>query len=105
MPLRLYRCSVCGTEFKTKMEKKAHCEAAEAIPVMTVPETKFLEKTDEEHGKSAMVGQQAILKARSRAHARDNETQDLVATNTREIAEQNKWIDDQGRVRKKINDI
>jgi hypothetical protein len=63
-----------------------------------------MEKVDHEHNKSNVIGQQAILKERARAHSRDHETDDLIDTNTREVAEQNKWITE-GRKRKKIDDL
>jgi hypothetical protein len=105
MPLRTWRCPRCETEFKTKAWHPTHCGEVAAELVLTVPATKFMEKTDPEKGTSAMVGQTAILKARARAHSRDVDMDDLIANNEKNLAYQNGWLTKDGVKRKKIDDL
>lgn len=71
---------------------------------MTAPGTKFMEKQDADRGKSAMIGQEKILKERARKHSRDVEMHDLVQKNERDLAHQNGWLNDNGTIRKAIDD-
>ena len=103
MPLRLFECTECGMQFKTKKPKPLHCEV-EAMPLMTVPGTKFMEKQDQDKNRSAMVGQENILRERARKHSRDVEMDDLIQKNERELAHQNGWINEKGTRRTAIDD-
>lgn len=118
MPIRHFKCQVCGYErdsFKPS-PKCNHNQEEEGSPlplaameeVITAPSAKLLEPRDsvaKEMGKSVMKDQNKILKARSRNHARDNEISELVATNDKNIAKANRWINEKGQVRKKIDDL
>lgn len=114
MPLRTWKCPLCGYErrsFKRSPECN-HNQDEEGIPVplvemelvITAPQTKFMEKIDPERGKSNLVGQSAILKARARNHSRDVELDDLIQGNERQLAHQNGWLKDDGTRRKAIDD-
>jgi len=118
MPLQRYRCELCGYErdsFK-KEPKCNHNQDEEGMPhpltvmkkILVAPDTKFLEPRDptaKEKGRSVEKGQNAVLKARSRNHARDVEMEDLIQTNDKKEALRNKWIDAKGNKRKKIDDL
>lgn len=105
MPLRVWKCEGCGTAFKTKANTPVHCDASGCQMVITPPGTKFLEKVDEAHGKSRMIGQEKILKARARHHSREVEIDDLISVNNLDTAEKNGWIKSDGKVRKRIDDL
>lgn len=118
MPLRQFKCPICGS-LKTSFKKEPICqhEGTELVgsfidqpmqEVLVAPSAKLLEPRDsvsKEMGKSVPKGFNETLKARSRNHARDNEISELVATNDRNIAKSNRWINDKGQIRKKIDDL
>lgn len=104
MPLRTWKCVVCEEQSLTKNAAPAHCELPMEL-FMVAPATKFMEKTDAEKGKSALVGQQKILKERARKHSRDVEMDDLILNNDKELAHQNKWLKADGTKRRAIDDL
>lgn len=104
MPLKLWKCHECGSEFQTKAKAPTHCDDVQAELVLTAPKTKFMERISHEHGKSAVIGQQAVLKERARNHSRNHETHDLIQNNSQEDALKNHWINESGDVRKSIDD-
>ncbi len=104
MPIRTWECPECGVQFNTKATSPAHCGDVAALPILTAPTTKFMEKMDSEKGTSALVGQTAILKERARNHSRDVEMGDLIENNERELAYQNGWLTKSGLRRKAIDD-
>ena len=104
MPLRLFECPECGIQFKTKQSHPMHCDAV-AEPVMSAPDVKFMEKMDAEKGRSQMIGQQQILKERSRKHSRDVEMHDLIQNNETELSFQNGWLNKDGKKRTGIDDL
>lgn len=107
MPLRTFKCPVCGEIIKTlKKEIPMHCDTA-AEQVLAAPSTRFNEYRDPENkekGKSQLKDLQKILKERARNHSRDNDLHDLVQTNNDDVSKMNKWIKEDGTVRKKIDD-
>lgn len=103
MPLRLWKCKECGEEFKTKSDSPEHCSVPSEM-LITSPSTKFMEKIDSERGKSALVGQQKMLKERSRAHSRDVETDDLAQRNGFQESVRKGWVKEDGTRRKAIDD-
>ena len=114
MPLRKFRCPGCGHELES-FKKEVECGHGEGYDgplgytpmeiVLSAPKTKFMETTDEEKGKSQIVGQEKILKARARKHSRDHDTQDLIEMNPRDEAIKNGWIKEDGTKRKAIDDV
>lgn len=104
MPLRLWECTVCGHQLQSKKDGNQHCDHI-MTQVITAPLTKFMEKTDADRGKSAMVDQQKTLKERARKHSREVDTHDLIQGNERELAIKNGWINGNGEKRKAIDDL
>lgn len=123
MPLRLYRCPVCGHE-QRRMDRSGEsklaplcevCNAQNETEVRTErvigsPQAKFMEKVDQAKNKSNLKGQQKMLLERSRVHTRDSEAADeLIQTNEVEVAEKNAWLvrDSSGNLRKRkgIDDL
>ncbi len=104
MPLRIWKCKSCGEELRTKASAPVHCDTPCEL-VITPPKAKFMEKIDEDHGKSRMVGQESILRERARSHSRSVELTDLIESNGQEMAYKNGWLKDDGKIRKKIDDL
>lgn len=104
MPLRWWRCPRCKEEYRTKRETPLHCDTP-SESLITAPQTKFMEKTDPEKGKSALVGQQKILKERARSYSRDHELDDLIQKNPKNDAVINNWVNKDGIQRKKVDDL
>lgn len=104
MPLFHYKCLKCKSEISS-LKRIQICDCGEPLrPQLASPQAKYMEKVGN-RGKSRMKGQEKILKARARAHSRDNELADLVATNPRENAIANRWLSEDGKsLRKKIDD-
>lgn len=103
MPLQMFKCQTCGEQFKTKLAAPTHCDIPAELLIIA-PTTKFLESTDKDKGKSALVGQQKLLLERARADSRDNAMDDLIQTNNDGIAMQSRWLMPDGTRRKKIDD-
>lgn len=104
MPLKWFKCLECGHEFRTKQTNPIHCFESDCEEILTVPMVKYMEKQDQEKGKSAMINQEKILRERARKHSRDNSMHDLTQTNEKYLAEQNGWVKKDGTVRKAIDD-
>lgn len=114
MPIRRFKCPLCGYERETfKKEPKCnHNQEEEGTPVplvlmevmLTVPQTRFLEATVKERGKSQLVGQQKDLKERARAHSRDVEMDEFIQKNDTETAHAAGWVKPDGSKRKAIDD-
>jgi len=103
MSLKLWKCKVCKEAVESFEKVPQHC----GEPMQTcfkVPNAKFMEPRAPGQ-KSVLKNQNKILKARSREHARDFELDELIASNSQDLAKKNQWITDQGRKRKKIDDI
>lgn len=103
MPLRLWECTVCGHQLQSKKDGNQHCNQV-MTQVITAPLTKFMEKTDADRGKSAMIDQQKTLKERARKHSRNTDLDDLIQGNERELAVKNQWVREDGTKRKSIDD-
>lgn len=88
----------------TKTAAPHHCLIL-AEQLLTAPQTLFKEKQDPENNKSALVGQQKILKERARKHSRDIEMDDLIQNNEKDLAFQNNWLNKDGKKRKAIDDL
>jgi len=72
---------------------------------LSAPNAKMLEPRNKEKGLSVLKDQNKILKSRSRNHARDVELDELITTNDEKYVKQNQWIREDGRKRRKIDDI
>jgi len=103
MPLRYWKCPECEEVYRSFKEAPSHCEIA-SEQLLSAPKTKFQE-TDEWTGKSKVVGEEKVLKARARNHSRDHDLDDLIAKNDRHTAKQNHWITESGQKRRAIDDL
>lgn len=72
---------------------------------LEAPQAKFMEPRDKAKGKSVLKDQNKLLKERSRNHSRDQELDELITMNSKDLAVKNKWVNEDGRKRKKIDDI
>ena len=107
MPLKDFKCKKCGEVKKTFKPSPEHCgQAMEKL--LVAPEAKFLEPRGTEakdKGRSVLKDQNKILKERTRNWSRDNEMHDLVQKNDMKEAVKNQWVNADGTVRKKIDDL
>ena len=107
MPLRVFECPICKRQFRTLKSKAPNCtihDLTETLPVLTAPESKMMETTDKNMGKSKIKGLHKILKERSRNYARDFEADDLINVNRKNGIEFSGFLDKNGRRRNKISD-
>ena len=112
MPIRLYKCPICG--YQTKAKRTPRCAHGAENPeyedyvdmqaIITTPSVK-LQETDAYTGKTQMQDQERILKARARNYSRDNDLDDLIQKNDAKSAQQFEWLKEGGRKRKAIDDI
>lgn len=105
MPFRWFKCTQCEEKFRSRSEHPTHCGDALAEMLVSAPATKFMEKTDQDRGKSSMVGQEKILKERARNHSRDVELDDLIQGNDKKTVQDNQWITSTGQKRRAIDDL
>lgn len=116
MPLRLFKCSVCGAERETLRPKTPTCnhgqeEEGSPLPIsemreiLTAPKAKMMETTDSFTGKSRPKNLTKVLRERSRAHARDKEADDLIQFNRKNGIEKSGFLRKDGRRRTKLDDI
>lgn len=119
MPLRVFKCKVCGLLKETLKKSIPECnhghftpnEDGTPLPVqkmtelLTAPGVKMMETTDAFKGKTRMKDQMKILKARSRNHARDREADDMIQFNKNNGIERSGFLGKDGKRRKKVDDI
>lgn len=103
MSLKNWKCKLCNEVFQSFEQAPEHCGQPTKLS-LGAPQAKFLEPRTP-GGKSVLKNQDKILKARSREHARDHDLDELIASNSHQLARQNEWITDKGRKRKRIDDI
>ena len=107
MPLRIFRCQICGNEKKTLKQETPHCllhPDVRMVEVLTAPEQKMMETIDKNMGKSKVKGLTKMLKERSRNYARDKEADDLINFNRANGIERSGFLDKNGKKRNKISD-
>ena len=115
MPLRYYRCNLCGTERETlrnRIPKCNHGQEEEGTPVpltdmeevLVAPEAKMMETIDKDTGKSRVKDQMKILKERSRNYARDYEADDMIQMNQKNGIERSGFLNKDGKRRNKMDD-
>lgn len=113
MPLRRYKCPLCGYERETLKKSIPKCnhnrdeegELTEMEEVLSAPQAKMLETVDPETGKTRLKDQMKILKERSRNHARDREADELIQLNRANGIERSGFIRKDGKKRTKLDDI
>jgi hypothetical protein len=117
MPLRIFKCPICGNKVKTLKKSAMPPICAHEKPdanidadyiymeeVLTAPTSKLMETTDKNMGKSKIKGLAKTLKARSRNFARDFEARDLVDFNRKNNIEKSGFLGKDGKLRKKLDD-
>jgi hypothetical protein len=72
---------------------------------LVAPKAKMMEPTHKSKGKSVLKDQEKILRARSRNNTRDRDIEDLIPSTDINKVKQSKWLGNDGRVRKKIDDL
>jgi hypothetical protein len=115
MPLRYYKCPLCGYERETLRNRVPQCnhnQEEEGIPVpltameeiITAPDAKMMEVVDKNMGKSRIKDQMKILKERSRNYARDVEADDMIQMNQKNGIERSGFLNKEGKRRTKLDD-
>jgi hypothetical protein len=119
MPVKIYECPECGQQkqtLKREIPKCAHerwdaerdCAftlECEMVEVITAPNSKMMETTDEFRGKSKPKNQNKILKERTRNYARDHEADEMIALNNKNSLQRSGFLNKDGKRRKKIDDL
>lgn len=108
MPIFLYECTVCKSRIRymwddSKPRAFTHCDQT-MRKVFGAPQAKFLEKKDPEKGKSVLKDQERVLKERARNFSRENELDDMIQSNTNDVAKRQGWLTSDGKKRKKVDD-
>lgn len=115
MPLRVFKCTLCGHVRETLRMKTPMCnhnqeEEGEPIPlkemeeVLMAPDAKMMETIDKNTGKSRLKDQMKILQERSRNYARDREADDLIQMNQKNGIERSGFLTKDGKRRTKMDD-
>lgn len=104
MPIRTFKCSECGEVFQALKPTPEHCGVSAEV-VLCAPQAKFLECTSPEKRKSALKGQRQILQARAKEHSRSNDLHDAIQANDEGMAKRVGWLREDGRTRKRIDDL
>jgi hypothetical protein len=119
MPLRIFKCPLCGYERETLRNRTPKCnhnqdEEGSPVPltdmeeVLTAPNQKFMISADPEHGKSKIKDQDKMLKSRSRNHSRDvliDENIQINKLNGLDDQVSKSFLNTKGERRRKIDDI
>ena len=122
MALRVFRCPICQQEVRTLKATAPVClhfsgsdeaefrslgcpEPCEMEVQLQAPETKFMETTNPERGKSKLKNQHKILLERSRTYARDYEADELIQRNRDNGIDRSGFLRKDGKKRGKIDDI
>lgn len=116
MPLRIYKCELCGIIRETLRPKVPMCNhnqeeennPIEMVEVLSAPNQKFMVMADPEHAKSQLKDQQKILKARARNHSRDaliDENIQINKINGLDEQVARSLLNTKGERRKKIDDL
>lgn len=119
MPLRIYKCDLCGHVRETLRARVPKCnhnqeEEGEPVPlkdmveVITAPNHKFMVAANAEKGTSKLKDQEKMLKERARNYARDKEIDDNIQINKlngldEQVAKS--FLNKKGEKRRKIDDI
>lgn len=119
MPLRIYKCTACGSHRETLKNKVPTCNhnqeelgfpiaVFDMEEVLTAPNQKFMVSADPEHGKSKLKDQEKTLKQRARNHSRDvliDENIQINKLNGLDEQVTKSFLNSKGEKRRKIDDI
>ena len=116
MPLKRYKCPLCGQERETLRKSIPKCnhnqeEEGEPVPLVEMelmleaPDTKLLETTDPNTNKKRPVGLNKVLKERARNHARDHEADETIQKNRDNKLTGTQLLNKDGERRRKVDDI
>lgn len=105
MPLKKYKCSICGEVTQTlKRKVPSHCEQEMEL-LIEAPATASLETVDKFTNKKRLKNQQKILKERARNYSRDQELDDLIQTSKSHELTASQFLNKSGKKRNKFDDI
>ena len=107
MPIHYFKCLKCNREFRSLQEFPVCCKL-KAKKQLTAPKSKFLEARDpeaKERGKSQLKGHDSLIRERARNYKRDHELHDYIQLNEKDDAKKYGWLNENGRKRKKIDDL
>lgn len=117
MPLRYFKCDLCGHVRETLRNRIPKCnhhqdEEGHPIPlkemkqVIKAPNGKFMECANEATGKSKLKDNKAQLTERARNHTRDTLGDDNIQLNLdNKLGVENNLLNEKGERRRKIDDI
>ncbi|PWU06075.1 MAG: hypothetical protein C5B47_08065 [Verrucomicrobia bacterium] len=111
MPVRYFECPVCKNVVRTLKASAPFCNhgegdlSAQMVELLVAPSTKMMEKVNPATNKSRMKDQMKILKERSRNHARDHESEELIGLNRANGIERSGFLNKDGTRRRRIDDI
>ena len=116
MPLRKFKCPLCGHVRETLRNKTPKCnhgqeEEGEPIglvemeQILEAPDTKMLETTDPATGKKRTKNLNKVLKERARNHARDVEADEIIQKNRDNKLTGTQLLNKNGERRRKVDDI
>lgn len=108
MPIRTFACPTCGSEKQSFKAEVICSDGHDATPMeklFSAPQSKFMEASNPEKGKSKMKDLNKMLMERSKEYARLNEHDDFIQEKSNPIdAKNNGWLTKDGIRRKKIDD-
>jgi hypothetical protein len=116
MPLRHFRCPLCGHERETLRNRIPKCnhnrdeegDLTDMVEILSAPNQKFMVKANEATGTSKIKDSDKALKARARNHSRDVLGDETIQINTdnglKESVARN-LLNEKGQKRRKIDDI
>ena len=107
MAVNYFKCIKCGEVIRSMKKDPSHCDSI-MERILVAPQVKFEEYSDhvaKEKGKKQLKDQKKMLLERARNHSRDNDLDDLIQQNNDGIAIKNQWMDENGKKRRKIEDL
>lgn len=105
MALNKYRCPECELEFSSFKKCPIHCEVP-SQKILIAPQSKFLEPSNKEKGRSQLKDQKQILMQRAKDYAQNNERDDFIQGEPDKVASKARgWLREDGTKRKKIDDL
>ncbi len=100
-----FKCEICGQVFRTKKTEPSHCDKL-AKKLMSIPQVKYMEKSDPFMGSSTLKDMDAITLERSRNYSRDHELDELIQENKEHTnPHDNAWLTKNGTKRTKMDDL
>jgi hypothetical protein len=115
MALQKYTCPDCGISLMTFKKNPTcnHEQSEEGSPrpvslmvkTISLPQSKMMEPSNKEKGKSQLKDQKKILMERVKNYALANERDDFIQESNSQSAKSYGWLNADGTKRKKIDDL